>query len=252
LQNGRKHEMAHEYDLSKGNAPLRDEIASTEIFFLNKKIGKPEAKVIIESKLNKVFKGASGVDVQYLEVKDNYNPYIHIRGNYKIRYLKKQVLSINVSHEIVGAKVCQECDVVMELGEARPGEEKKKRKLDILVVLKAHHEHGDVDLAFDPNGKKMNPDKLMGWKKEPGPSDFLETNGDEVRRFAVTIEQAIDMLRKQITRRPTDAVRIIEEIFEVSKVEVILSPVYIYTLKYQDDTRKIQIDAINQSFKIIS
>lgn len=240
--------MAQDYDLSKGNAPLTDKITNTEVYFLQKKVGKPEAKVIIESKLSKVFKKASGVDIDYQEVKDVYDPYIHITGNYKIEYLKKEMLRLPVSHEIVGAMVS---DSVIEIGEARPGETKKKRSLDILVVLKARHEHGEVSLAFDPNGRKISSDKVIGWKKEKGSADFLTSHKDEIRRFSVTIEQAIDMLRKQITARPTEVVRIIKEIFEVSKIEVILSPLYIYVMKFQDETKKVQIDAVSQGFKVI-
>jgi len=240
-----------EYDLNKGNAPFEEKIANLEIFFRTKKIGKPEAKVLLESKINKVFKKASGVDVKYLDVSEYYEPYIHIKGNYRIVYLKREPLNLSISHEVVGAKVCPDCDTIYEVGEALEGETKKKRNLPIDVVLKLVHETGDVDLAFDFNGKEMNAKKIIEWKREQGPSDFLDSNKDAIRRFSVTPQEAIDRLRKKIAIRPHDTRRILEEVFEVSKNEIILHPLFIYTLEFHEETKKVQIDAITEKFQII-
>ncbi|MHA1297898.1 MAG: hypothetical protein ACTSO9_00475 [Candidatus Helarchaeota archaeon] len=240
-----------DYDLNKGNAPFEEKIAPLEIYFRTKKIGKPEAKVLLESKIKKVFKKAAGVDVKYVDVSEYYEPYIHVQGNYRIVYLKRESLNLSISHEVVGAKVCPDCDTVYEVGEALEGETKKKRSLPIDVVLKLVHETGSHDLVFDFNGKTMNPKNIVNWKKDKGPSDFLETNKDAIRRFSVTPQEAIDRLRKKIAIRPHDTRRILEEIFEVTKNEIILHPLFIYTLEYNEETKKVQIDAITEKFQIL-
>ncbi|NVM04527.1 MAG: hypothetical protein HWN67_19545, partial [Candidatus Helarchaeota archaeon] len=210
-----------DYDLNKGNAPFEEKISDLEIYFKTKKIGKPEAKVLLESKINKVFKKAAGVDVKYLDITEYYEPYIHVSGRYRIIYLKRNPIELPISHEVIGAKVCPDCDKVYEVGEALEGETKKKRNLPIDVVLKLIHESGDVDLAFDYKGSNMDSKKIIDWKKENGPSNFVEQNKKIIRRFSVTTQEAIDRLRKKIAIRPHDTRRILEEVFEVTKNEIL-------------------------------
>ena len=240
-----------DYDLNKGNAPFEEKIADLEIYFKTKKIGKPEAKVLLESKINKVFKKAAGVDVKYLDVTEYYEPYIHISGRYRIIYIKRKPIDLPISHEVIGAKVCPDCDMVYEVGEALEGETKKKRNLPIEVVLKLVHESGDADLAFDYKGKEMNAQKILDWKTEKGPSNFIEQNKNSIRRFSVTTQEAIDRLRKKIAIRPHDTRRILEEVFEVKKNEIILHPLFIYTLQYQEETKKVQIDTISEKLEVL-
>ncbi len=240
-----------EYDLNKGNAPFKEKIADLEVYFRTKKIGKPEAKVLIESKIKKVFKNASGVDVKYVDVSEYYEPYIHVQGNYRIVYLRREPIELPISHEVIGAKVCQDCNKVYEVGEALEGEKKKKRNLPIDVVLKLIHMDGPLELAFDFNGKEMNPKNMLDWKREKGQSNFIDSNKDAIRRFSVTPTEAIDRLRKKIAIRPADTRRILEEVFEVTKNEIILHPLFIYTLEYMDETKKVQIDAISENFTIL-
>ncbi|NHI92489.1 MAG: hypothetical protein EAX96_08290 [Candidatus Lokiarchaeota archaeon] len=238
-----------EYDLSGANAPLEERIAKREIFFLQKKIGKPEAKVVIEKKIPKLFKGASGVEIEYLEVLDNYNPFIFIKGQYRVNYLKQEIISFPVPHHVVGAKVY---DKVIEIGEPLTGEKQKKRALDINIVMKTKFETDEESIAFNPDGKTMNPKTIIEWKKENASSNFLDTNSEEVRRFAITTDQAIDQLRKKLlSKRPSDIKKINEEVFEISKNWVVLSPLFLYTLKYKEETKQVIIDAISQDFKVL-
>lgn len=240
-----------EYDLKAGNALLEERIAEQEVYFRTKKIGKPEAKVMLESRIKKIFKNASGVDVQYLDASEFYEPYIHISGKYSIKYLKRETINLPITHEVIGAKVCPDCKNIFDIGEPREGEEKKKRNLPIDVVLKLIHTSGEIDLAFDSAGKEMDPKKILDWKKEQGESNFIEQNKDSIRRFSITTQEAIDRLRKKITVRPTELHRILEEIFEITKNEIILHPVFIYTLQYHEETKKVQIDTITEKIQML-
>ncbi|MFX1450832.1 MAG: hypothetical protein ACFFCM_08320 [Promethearchaeota archaeon] len=240
-----------DYDLNKGNAPFEEKIADLEVYFRTKKLGKPEAKVLLESKINKVFKKASGVDVKHVDVSEYYEPFIHISGTYRIIYLKRKPIELPISHEVIGAKVCPDCNNVYEVGEALEGETQKKRNLPIDVILKLVHELGDVDLAFDFKGKEMDAQKMTSWKLEKASPKFVEDNKNSIRRFSVTPQEAIDRLRKKIAIRPHDTRRILEEVFEVTKNEIILHPLFIYTLQYQEETKKVQIDAITEKFEIL-
>ncbi|MFX0139718.1 MAG: hypothetical protein ACFFDN_39125 [Candidatus Hodarchaeota archaeon] len=240
-----------DYDLNKANAPFEEKIADLEVYFRTKKIGKPEAKVLLESKIRKIFKKASGVDVKHLDVSEYYEPYIHISGRYRILYLKRNPIELPISHEVIGAKVCPDCDQVYEVGEAIEGETRKKRNLPIEVVLKLIHESGTVGLAFDYEGREMNSEKISEWKREKGPSNFIEQNKSSIRRFSVTTQEAIDRLRKKIAIRPHDTRRILEETFEVIKNEIILHPLFIYTLQYHEETKKVQIDAITEKLVVL-
>ena len=236
-----------EYDITGANAPLTEDIASREVFFLQKKIGKPEAKVLIEKKIPKLFKGASGVDVQYVEVVDQYNPYIMIQGSYRVNYLKQHIINFQVPHDVVAAKVY---DKIVEIGEPLAGEKKKKRTLDINIIMKTKFETDEIAMAFNPEGKSINAKNVMEWSKENASSSFIDTNSDEIRRFAITTDQAIDQIRKKLlSKRPNDIKKVNEEVFEVSKNWIVLSPLFLYTLKFNEETKQVIIDAVSQSFK---
>ena len=149
----------------------------------------------------------------------------------------------------MGAKVY---DKVIEIGEPLTGEKQKKRTLDINIIMKTKFETEEEAMAFNPEGKSMNPKSVLDWSKENASSSFLDTNADEVRRFAITTDQAIDQLRKKLlSKRPSDIKKINEEVFEISKNWVVLSPMFLYTLRYNEETKQVIIDAISQDFKVL-
>ncbi len=238
-----------EYNISGPNVSLEEKIAKREVFFIQKKIGKPEAKVEIEKRISKLFKGAAGVDVEYLEIKDQYNPYIYIKGYYRVNYLKEHVINYQVPHNVVGAKVYE---TIIEIGEPLKGEKVKKRTLDISIIMKTMFETESMEMAFDYDGKSMNAKTIISWEKESTNSNFIESHDDEVRRFGVTTEQAIDQLRKKLlAKRPNDIKKINEEVLEITKNLVILSPLFLYTLKHGEETKQVIIDAVSGKFSTL-
>jgi len=238
-----------EYNITGPNVSLEEKIASREVFFIQKKIGKPEAKVEIEKKIPKLFKGAAGVDVEYLEIKDQYNPYIYIKGQYRVNYLKEHVINYQVPHNVVGAKVY---DTIIKIGEALKGEKVKKRTLDISIIMKTVFETDVMEMAFNHDGKGMNSKTILNWEKESTSADFVESHSDEVRRFGITTEQAIDQLRKKLlAKRPSDIKKINEEVLEISQNWIVLSPLFLYTLKHGEVTKQVIIDAVSKNFSVL-
>ena len=238
-----------EYNITGPNVSLEEKIASREVFFIQKKIGKPEAKVEIEKKIPKLFKGAAGVDVEYLEIKDQYNPYIYVKGQYRVNYLKEHIINYQVPHNVVGAKVY---DTIIEIGDPLQGEKVKKRTLDISIIMQTKFETDIDEIAFDHDGKGMSTKTILGWQKESTSANFIEAHSDEVRRFGITTEQAIDQLRKKLlSKRPSDIKKINEEILEISNNWIILSPLFLYTLKYGEVTKQVIIDAVTKNFSVL-
>ena len=159
------------------------------------------------------------------------------------------MINYQVPHNVVGAKVY---DTVIEIGEPLTGEKAKKRTLDISIIMKTLFETETMEMAFDYNGKGMGTKTVMNWEKESASGNFIESHQDEVRRFGITTEQAIDQLRKKLlAKRPSDIKKINEEVLEISKNWVILSPLFLYTLKYGEITKQVIIDAVTGKFSVL-
>lgn len=236
-----------EYDIKGPNAALTERISKPKIYFIVKQVDKHQAKTLIEQKKKKPYgrQAKNPEDIKIENVIEHYNMFLRVKGKYWIRYLKHKHLEVPVRDDVVGVRVFDE---IIKLGEVIEGPKKLKRNITIDIVEKVFNENRG-DLAFDIGGYKINPDKINTMSLEDAPSTFIEENQDRIQISKMTPELAIEKLRIQIARRPSDVQRILEEVFEIPLVQVILSPYFIAILNFNDIRKKVICDAVTGKVK---
>ncbi|MHA1309613.1 MAG: hypothetical protein ACTSWR_03140 [Candidatus Helarchaeota archaeon] len=236
--------MSEDFDIKGPNSPLKEKIEKQRVYFIRKLVDRHQAQTLIEQKKGKLTKAGKNVnDVIIKSLEPGYNAYIRVRGEYRITYLRKKHISITTASNVIGAKVFDE---IIDLGSPEPftkGKSKGKT-LTIDFVEKILYQAED-ELAFDPQGKKIDPQEIVQMALEDAPSDFLETHKDQIAVLKVSPELAIEKLRLGIMNRPTDAQRILEEIFEVPLIQIVLSPVFNVILEYKEINYKVLVDAVS-------
>ncbi|MHA1271066.1 MAG: hypothetical protein ACTSPY_14835 [Candidatus Helarchaeota archaeon] len=236
--------MSDDFDIKGPNSPLSEKKVDQRVYFIRKLVDRHQAQTLIEQKKGKLVKAGKNVnDVIIKSLEPGYNAYVRVRGEYRISYLRKKHLSITTASNVIGAKVFDE---VIDLGSPEPfGKGKGKGKtLTIDFIEKVLYQAED-ELAFNPEGKKIDPQEIVQMKLEDAPSDFLETHKDQISVLKVNPELAIEKLRLGIMNRPTDAQRILDEIFEVSLIQIVLSPVFNVLLEYKELEYKVMVDAVS-------
>ena len=132
---------------------------------------------------------------------------------------------------------------MIDLGEVIEGPKKLKRNVTIDITEKIFIEnHGDM--AFDIQGNEIKVDTISNMALEDAPSTFVNENPNRIQIAKITPELAIEKLRIQIARRPTDTQRILEEVFEIPLIQIILSPFFVAVLNYSEIRKKVFCDAL--------
>ncbi|MHA1265796.1 MAG: hypothetical protein ACTSRS_11240 [Candidatus Helarchaeota archaeon] len=231
-----------EYDIKGANAALSEKIGKQKVYFIAKTVDQHQARTLIEQKKKKPYgrqaKNPEDIEIESLE--ENYNMFLRVKGRYWIRYLRHKHLEVPVKPDVEGVKVFDE---IIDLGEVIEGPKKLKRNITIDIVEKVYVEnHGD--LAFNIQGNEIKPETISNMALEDAPSTFVDENQDRIQIAKITPELAIEKLRMQIARRPTDVQRILEEVFEVPLVQIILSPFFVATLNYNEIKKRVYCDAL--------
>ncbi|NVM53898.1 MAG: hypothetical protein HWN66_09365 [Candidatus Helarchaeota archaeon] len=232
-----------EYDIKGPNTALTEKISKQKIYFIAKTVDQHQARTLIEQKKKKPYgrqaKNPEEIDIESVE--QNYNMFLRVKGKYWIRYLRHKHLEVPVQSDVEGVRVF---DKIIKLGEVIEGPKKLKRNVTIDIVEKVFIENNG-DLAFNIEGNQINPDKISNMVLEDAPSTFINENKDRIQIAKITPELAIEKLRIQIARRPTDVQRILDEVFEIPLVQIILSPYFIAVLNFNEVRKKVFCDAVS-------
>ncbi|MBD3227659.1 MAG: hypothetical protein GF329_05680 [Candidatus Lokiarchaeota archaeon] len=238
--------MSEDFNIKGPNSPLEEKKERQRVYFIRKTVDRHQAQTLIEQKKPKLTKAkkktANEVIIKSLE--PGYYAYIRVRGEYRITYLRKKHIKITTGKNVVAAKVFNE---VIDLGAPErfiKGKKEGTKTLTIDFIEKVVHQN-ENELAFNPEGKEIDPENIVKFKLEDAPSDFLDTHKDQVAVPVVGPELAIEKLRLGLMNRPTDAQRILEEIFEVNLIQVVLSPVFNVVLEYEERETKVVVDAVS-------
>lgn len=231
-----------EYDIKGSNAALSEKISRQKVYFIAKTVDQHQARTLIEQKKKKPFgrTAKNPEDIQIESLEENFNMFLRVKGKYWIRYLRHKHLEVPVRDDVEGVRVFNE---IIDLGEVIEGPKKLKRNITIDIVEKVFVEnHGD--LAFNIQGNSIKSDAISNMALEDAPSTFVDENQNRIQIAKITPELAIEKLRIQIARRPTDVQRILEEVFEIPLVQIILSPFFVAILNYNEIRKKVFCDAI--------
>ncbi len=241
-------ESKSEYDIKGANAALTEKIDKPKIFFVVKQMDQHQAKTLIEQKKKKPYgrEAKNPEEIKIESVEEHYNMFLRVKGKYWIRYLRHKHLEVPVKTDVEGVRVFSE---IIDLGEVMQGPKKVGRNVTIDIVEKVYVEnHGD--LAFNIDGNMVNPATLSNMTLEDAPSTFVDENQERIQISKITPELAIEKLRIQIARRPTDVQRILKEVFEIPLIQVILSPFFVVVLNFNEIRKKVYCDAVSGKLSI--
>ncbi|HUX99275.1 MAG TPA: hypothetical protein VMV49_06940 [Candidatus Deferrimicrobium sp.] len=236
-----------EYDIKGPNAALKEKIGKQKIYFIAKRVDQHQARTLIEQKKKNPYgrQAKNPEEIKIENVEENFNMFLRVKGKYWIRYLRHKHLEVPVQPDVEGVRVFNE---IIDLGEVIEGPKKLKRNVTIDIVEKIYVEnHGD--LAFNIEGNSINPETISNMALEDAPSTFVDENQNRIQIAKITPELAIEKLRIQIARRPTDVQRIIDEVFDVPLIQIILSPFFVAVLNYNEIKKKVYCDAITGKVK---
>ena len=234
--------MSESYDIKGANAALSEKIAKQKVYFITKTVDQHQARTLIEQKKKKPYgrQAKNPEEIEIESVEEHFNMFLRVKGKYWIRYLKHKHLEVPVKNDVEGVRVFHE---IIDLGEVIEGPKKLKRNVTIDIVEKVFIEnHGD--LAFNIQGNEIKVDRISSMALEDAPSTFVNENQDRIQIAKITPELAIEKLRIQIARRPTDVQRILEEVFEIPLIQIILSPYFIATLNFNEIKKRVYCDGI--------
>lgn len=151
-----------------------------------------------------------------------YEPFVVAKANYFLDYYKKRTYTIRVGEEVSEVIIF---DQTLK-PEVVKGILKRPHKEIVLEAQERVVHKAVAHIALNRTGREIDPTKLPSAPAEPDPKKVLKEYGDKVRKFSISPDNAIDVIRERVVKRPTNVGRIAEEVFEVTEHAVVYTPIY--------------------------
>ena len=194
-----------------------------------------------------VFMKPKPEDVQVTSIDKYFEPYVVVDGEYSIEYSK------NWSHNIQVDETMQDLTFF--------GEKIKPASLTDHIgtpckIVKLNGEglykfEAKTHLIFDQQWREVGIEQLPFVPFEEQPEQILSMIDQKIGNTLVTAGKEVELLKSKIVRRPTDILKIHNELFTVSERAVIYKPMYnvtVQNLKTKKEAVMI-IDAITGKTK---
>lgn len=208
---------------------LREKICGMKTVVHRLAVDEESVKVFIEKRKTRFFSRLrvfkpKPEEVVFEGIALYYEPYIVARANYTIDYYRKTVYPIKVEDTvkevIIFDKVLQPSG--QEKGGKQIGLEARER---VTANVPAY-------LCLDKVGRERDPKKLPRGVEELDSRRIMKDLGDKLRSPTATSDAIVDILRNRIVKRPQDIERIVDEMFEVTELSTIYTPIYEARLRH--------------------
>lgn len=160
-----------------------------------------------------------------------YEPFHIVKARYHIDYYKKDNYTLKVDEKV--------SEVIIFGQKLKPESPKKMKKLlkrgftEITLPAEDRIVHETaVQIAQDRKGREVDPRKLPSAPASTEPKKALSEYGEKVRKPEFSADKLIDNIRERIVKKPSEAERIVNEVFEVSENTVVYTPVYEARCRY--------------------
>ncbi len=190
-------------------------------------------------------------EVRVVSVDKYYEFYVLIDANYSIKYFKKRVYVLDVDAETEEVKISGN-SYIPEIDDklsADVGESHKVIRLE--TELWSSYKNKEY-LVLDKEGKEIPPDQIPSAPSEDNPEKILKEFSKITQNMQGSPNKEINFVKSRIIKRPSDLTKIEEELFQVSELAMIYSPVYEITFRHigTGEEKLIKIDGVTA--KIIS
>jgi len=235
-------------------SPVAERIAKRKIIVYKSRVDPTVVKLTAEKMKNKLFikfgfSKPRPEEIRVVSVDKFYEPYVLIDGKYNIDYFKKRVYALDVDNkteEVVILNQALKPESVVTTPEEEP---RKVIKLEAEERL-SHEEK--VYVILDKSGRELSPDEVPSAPSEEHPEAVLREFGKKSGRVKIPPKKEIEIVRSRVVKRPPNADRVENELFQISEHAVIYSPIYEITFRNMKtgEEKIVRIDGVTA--KILS
>jgi hypothetical protein len=153
-----------------------------------------------------------------------YEQYVVARANYTVDYYRKKVYPIKVDETVKEV-------IIFDKTLQPSGQEKGDRQINLEAEERATLSV-PAYLCLDKDSKEIDPKKLPTGVEELDSQEVLRSLGDKLRSPAATPDAIVNMIRGRIVKKPQDIEKIVDEVFEVTELSAIYTPIYEARLRH--------------------
>jgi hypothetical protein len=181
-------------------------------------------------------------EIRIASVDRYYEPYVLVDANYSIDYYKKKVYTLDVDNETEKVKILGET-IKPETEVTPTGESSKVIKLEVEECLSYEDR---AYIILDKTGREIPPDQVPSAPSEDHPHKILKEFGKKAGKVKFSPRKGVDVVKSRIVKRPSDADRVENELFQISEHAVIYSPIYEITFRNvkNGEEKVIRIDGV--------
>lgn len=190
-------------------------------------------------------------EVKVVSVDKYYEFYVLVNANYSIKYFKKKVYVLDVDAETEEVRISGN-SYIPEI-DANPSAEVGESHKFIRLETELWSSYKDKEyLVVDREGNEIPPEQIPSAPSEGNPEKILKEFSKITENMQGSPHKEINLVKSRIIKRPSDLTKIDEELFQVSELAMIYSPVYEITFRNigTGEEKLIKIDGVTA--KIIS
>ena len=228
-------------------APVPERIAKRKIIVYKSRVDPTIVKLTAEKMKNKLFikfgfSKPRPEEIRVASVDKYYEPYILVDGKYSVNYYKKRVYTLDVDGTTEKVKILDKTFTPESL--VSPTGEPHK-----VIKLEAEESLSYEDKAYiilDKSGREIPPDQVPSAPSEDQPQKVLKEFGKKSAKVKIPPQKGLEIVKSRIIKRPPDAEKVENELFEVSEHAIIYSPVYEITFRNMKtgEEKVIKIDGV--------
>ena len=228
-------------------APTGEKIAERKLIVYKTLVDPTVVKVAGEKLKSKLFTRFGffkprSEEIQFVSVDKYYEPCILINGRYMIDYYRKSAYMVNVDERV------QEIILFNQKIKPKPAKKPSARGYKVIELEGEEHlQYGsNASLVLDKTGREVPLKHLASAPSEEHPEKMLAELGENAKKLEIASDADVGVLKSKILRRPTDIMRIVRELFEVTERAVIYTP--IYTVLFQNvrtgEVKALEFDGV--------
>lgn len=180
-------------------------------------------------------------EIRVVSIDKYYEPYVVVDGRYRVNYYKKRVFTFDIDDDARGVRILNE-DFKPEILTDVEGTRKVVR-IEGQELLSYENK---AYLVLDSSGREVPPDLVPSAPCEEHPNKVLKEFGKRTGKLETTPEEAIEIIRSRIVKRPEELGKGGKELFKVSEHAVIYSPIYEITFRNvkTGEEKTVRIDGV--------
>jgi len=228
-------------------SPVQERITKRKTIVYKSRVDPTIVKLTAEKMKNKLFikfgfSKPRPEEIRVVSVDKYYEPYVLIDGKYNVNYYKKRVYTLDVDRTAEKVKILDQIFTPESLV-GPTGETRKAIKLEAEESLSYEDK---AYITLDKSGREIPPDQVPSAPSEDHPQKILEEFGKKAGRVKISPEKGVEIIKSRIVKRPPDADRVENELFQISEYVLIYSPIYEITFRNlkTGEEKVIKIDGV--------